>query len=128
MQRPGQLQVRASAQRRLDIVPFFVGRPVRILELMLDVEQPDARHRREVVRHGRRRSPRSATRRANSAPATTSAMAAFVPQTLAICASPVAMLAAAEPLADHEVNRSAEQQRRRVAEDAIHEAAARRAR
>ena len=43
----GQLEMGAPSERGLDIVPVVMRRPVRILELMLDVEQPHAGHCRE---------------------------------------------------------------------------------
>jgi len=42
LQHRRQLQVRAAAQRRVGVVPAVGVLPVGVLELMLNVEQPDA--------------------------------------------------------------------------------------
>ena len=41
LQHPRQLQVGAAAQRRLGVAPVLAALPVGVLELVLDVEQPD---------------------------------------------------------------------------------------
>src|SRR5579864_4871844 len=40
-QEPRELQVGAALERRLVVVPLLVCLPVGVLELMLDVEEPD---------------------------------------------------------------------------------------
>src|SRR5688500_20270931 len=60
-----KLEVRAPADRGRRVVPVGVVLPVRVLELMLDVEQPDAAHGREIDRgkideqHRARSAPRA---------------------------------------------------------------------
>jgi hypothetical protein len=51
-----QIVVRTAVQRRLVQIPFLVGRPERILELVLNVEQPDPE--RSADRCRRRRAGR----------------------------------------------------------------------
>jgi len=50
LQNRWKLEVRAPLDRRLGVVPVSVVLPVRTLELVLHEEQPEACHRREIVR------------------------------------------------------------------------------
>src|SRR5262245_50420101 len=50
LQERGQPEMRAAAQRRIDVIPLAMWRPISVLELVLYVEQPHAGHGGEVVR------------------------------------------------------------------------------
>ena len=100
LQRLRQLQVRAALKRGVVVAPAVVALPVDVLELMLDVEQPDAR----PCRRGRRAGARSAGTPSIRAARRTAAIARAERQVGEgdAVAQPLALVERAEPRADHQ--------------------------